>query len=241
VYYVMGSFTSNGGLVPVERRIPVEAGGAAEWNTIAALLVGPSEAELGATPAMYTLVPEGTRLLDLRVDNGIATIDLSGEFESGGGSASAKGRLAQVVYTLTQFAHISGVRFEIDGTPVTTFSDAGLDLGTPVDRMTYTDQLPAVFIDEPAWGGTIGNPAHLEGLANVFEATFRFRLLDAAGRTHAEGPLHATCGSGCWGEWSAEFPYSVQAAGPGTLQVWEPSAVDGSPTNLTTYPITLTP
>lgn len=241
VYYVQGSFTGNGGLVPVERRVPVEPGGAAELATVVALLAGPNDAELGATPAMYTLMPEGTRLLDLRVDEGVATIDFSGEFESGGGSASAKGRLTQVVYTLTQFPHITGVRFEIDGTPVTSFSDAQLDLSSPVDRMTYTDQLPAIFIDQPAWGGTLGNPAHLVGLANVFEATFRFRLTDAGGRSLADGPLMATCGTGCWGEWDATVPYAVPASGPGILQVWEPSAVDGSPTNLTEYPVTLTP
>lgn len=241
IYLALGDFTGNGGLVPVERSVPVEPGGAADLAAIAALLAGPNDAELGATPSMYTLMPEGTRLLELRVDDGIATIDLSGEFESSGGSASAKGRLAQVVYTLTQFPHITGVRFEIDGTPVTTFSDAQLDLSAPVDRTTYTDQLPAIFIDQPAWGGTLANPAHLEGLANVFEATFRFRLLEASGRSLADGPLMATCGSGCWGEWGVTVPYAVAARGPGTLRVWEPSAVDGSPTNRTEYPVTLTP
>ncbi len=241
IYLALGSFTGNGGLVPVERKVPVEPGGAAELATIVALLAGPNDIELGATPAMYTLMPEGTRLLELRVDDGIATIDFSSEYESGGGSASAKGRLAQVVYTLTQFPHITGVRFEIDGTPVTTFSDAGLDLSAPVDRRTYTDQLPAIFIDRPAWGGTLANPAHLAGLANVFEATFRFRLVDAAGRSLADGPLTATCGTGCWGEWAVTVPYAVPTRGPGTLQAWEPSAVDGSPTNLTEYPVTLTP
>src|SRR5258705_94210 len=82
---------------------------------------------------------------------GFATVDLSGEF-AGGGSASAKGRLAQVVYTLTQFPAITGVRFKIDGKAVTTFTDAAIDLSGAVDRMTYTDQLPAIFVDQPAWG-----------------------------------------------------------------------------------------
>lgn len=241
IYLALGSFTGSGGLVPVERKVPVEAGGAADLAAIVALLAGPNEAELSTTPAMYTLMPEGTRLLELRVDDGIATVDFSGEYESGGGSASANGRLAQVVYTLTQFPHITGVRFEIDGTPVTTFSDARLDLSAPVDRLTYADQLPAIFVDEPAWGGTLANPASLGGLANVFEATFRFRLLDASGRSLADGPLMARCGTGCWGEWDATVPYAVPARGPGMLQVWEPSAVDGSPTNRTEYPVTLTP
>lgn len=243
VYFVLGSFTENGGLVPVERRIPLlePVGLSAERAAMDALVAGPNAAELGARPAMFTLLPEGTRFLGLELADGVATVDLSGAFESGGGSASAKGRLAQVAYTLTQFPTIRAVRFRIDGTLVTVFSDARLPLDQPVDRMTYTDQLPAIFIDEPAWGGTLGQPAHLAGLANAFEATFQVRILDAGRRSLADGPAMATCGTGCWGTWDLTVPYSVAAAGPGTLQAYELSAADGSVVNLAEYPVTLTP
>jgi hypothetical protein len=238
-YFFLGSFVDNAGLVPVLREIPkTQAVGAA---AMAALIDGPKGAELGARPAMYTTVPDGTRVLGLTIDAGVATVNLSKEFASGGGSASVLGRLAQVVYTLTQFPTIKTVTFELDGEPVSTFSGEGVVLDKPVGRADYTNQLPAIFVDRPAWGGVLGGSARLVGLANVFEATFRVRILDSAGRALAAEPVMASCGTGCWGTFDVTVPYNVGKAGWGTLQVYEPSAKDGSPTNLTEYPVWLTP
>lgn len=238
-YFLLGSFVDNAGLVPVLREIPrTKAVGAA---AMAALLAGPNDEEMGARPAMYTTVPEGTRFLGLTIDAGVATVNLSREFEAGGGSASVLGRLAQVVYTLTQFPTVQGVRFELDGEPVTVFSGQGVILDKPVGRTDYTDQLPAIFVDRPAWGGVLADPARLVGMANVFEAQFRVKILDGAGRTLALAPVMATCGTGCWGTFDVTIPYTVNAAGWGTLQVFEPSALDGSVTKLTEYPVWLKP
>ncbi|HET9851647.1 MAG TPA: GerMN domain-containing protein [Candidatus Limnocylindrales bacterium] len=238
-YFFLGSFVDNAGLVPVLREIPkTQAVGAAAMR---ALLDGPNDDELGARPAMYTTVPEDTRFLGLRIDDGIATVNLSREFERGGGSASVLGRLAQVVYTLTQFPTIHGVSFELDGDPVTVFSGEGVVLDAPVDRADYADQLPAVFVDRPAWGGVLANPGRITGLANVFEATFQARILDGAGRSLVSSPVMATCGTGCLGTFDATLHYAVPKAGWGTLQVYVLSAENGSRQDLTEYPVWLTP
>ena len=238
-YFFLGSFVDNAGLVPVLREIPkTQAVGA---SAMAELLEGPNDDELGARPAMYTDIPEGTRFLGLTIDNGIATVNLSREFESGGGTASAIGRLSQVVYTLTQFPTVTGVSFQIDGVPKPVFGGDGTTFDGPVGREDYTDQLPAIFVDRPAWGGVPGNPARLVGVANVFEATFRAEILDAAGRTLASSPVMATCGTGCWGTFDVTMGYAIGEAGWGTLRVFEPSAKDGSATNTTEYPVWLTP
>jgi hypothetical protein len=200
---------------------------------------------------MYTTIPEGTRLLGLTIANGVATVNLSKEFESGGGSASVLGRLAQVVYTLTQFPTVKSVSFELDGQPVTTFSGEGIVLAHPVGRADYTDQLPAIWVDRPAWGAAIGNPARVAGLANVFEATFRISIYGAE-PTGFDGGLHfapkladvqvmATCGTGCWGSFDATIEYSVNVAQWGWLRVYDLSAKDGSNENVTEYPVWLTP
>lgn len=52
---------------------------------------------------------------------------------------------------------------------------------------------------------------------------------------------HHRRGTGCWGEWDLSVPYSVPAAASGKLQAYELPAADGSPINLTEYPVTLTP
>ena len=238
-YFFLGSFVDNAGLVPVLREIPkTQAVGAAAMR---ALLEGPNATEMGARPAMYTVVPEGTRFLGLRIEDGIATVNLSREFEQGGGSASVLGRLAQVVYTLTQFPTVDGVRFELDGQPVEVFSGEGVVLEDPVSRADYRDQLPAVFVDRPAWGGVLASPARVVGGANVFEATFQLRLLDGEGRRLADATLTATCGTGCWGTFDESIPYTVSRAGWGRLQTFVLSAADGSVVDLTEYPVWLTP
>jgi hypothetical protein len=238
-YFLLGSFQDNAGLVPVLRVIPKTKGvGAAAMDE---LLQGPNDDEMGARPAMYTTIPDGTQFLGLTIDGGVATVNLSKEFQSGGGSASVVGRLAQVVYTLTQFPTVKSVLFQIDGQPVTVFGGEGVVLDEPVGRDDYTNQLPAIFVDRPAWGGVLGNPARLVGMANVFEATFRVQILDASEHVLAAGPVMATCGTGCWGTFDVTIPYHVAKAGWGILRVFEPSAKDGSPVNVTEYPVWLTP
>jgi germination protein M len=238
-YFFLGSFTGDAGLVPVLREIPkTQAVGAAAMT---ALLAGPNETELAARPAMYTAIPDGSRFLGLRIDGGVATVDLSREFESGGGSASVFGRLAQVVYTLTQFPTIQTVKFELDGAPVTVFSGEGVVLDHPVGRADYTDQLPAIWVDRPAWGGVLGNPGRVTGLANVFEAQFQVMVMDGAGHALTDQPVTATCGTGCWGTFDVTIQYSVATAQWGTLRVYDRSAKDGSPEHVVDYPVWLTP
>jgi len=238
-YFILGSFTDNAGLVPVLREIPkTKAVGAA---AMAALLQGPNERELGARPAMYTAIPDDTQFLGLTIVDGVATVNLSKEFQAGGGSVSVIQRLAQVVYTLTQFPSVTAVSFEIDGAATGVFGGNGTTFNRPVERADYTDQLPAIFVDRPAWGGVLASPARFVGVTDAFEATFRAEILDGAGRTLAASTVMATCGSGCWGDFDVTFRYVVGKAGWGTLRVFEQSAEDGSPTSVTEYPVWLTP
>lgn len=238
-YFFLGSFTHPAGLVPVLREVPKTQ--AVATAAMTALIAGPNAAEMAARPAMYTTLPDGTRLLGLSIADGVATVNLSKEFESGGGSASVLGRLAQVVYTMTQFSTVKSVTFQLDGQPVTTFSGEGVVLDHPVGRGDYTDQLPAIWVDRPAWGAAIGNPARVTGVANVFEASFRVAILDASGTKLADTQAMASCGTGCWGTFDVTIQYGVGAAQWGTLRVYELSAKDGSVVNQTDYPVWLTP
>ena len=124
----------------VERVLPESE--AVASAAVEALIAGPTEAELATWPAITSSIPEGTRLLGLTVVDGVAQIDLSGEFESGGGSFSMISRLAQVVYTLDQFPTIDAVEFSIDGTKVTIFSNEGLTLDRPQTLDDYAKLLP---------------------------------------------------------------------------------------------------
>jgi hypothetical protein len=238
-YFFLGSFTGNAGLAPVARTIPkTQAVGAAAMR---ALLNGPNDSELGASPAFYTTIPDGTRFLGLDVSNGVATVNLSREFEAGGDAISVLGRLAQVVYTLTQFPSVDHVAFEVEGSPLTAFSGDGVVLDHPVGRADYEGQLAPIFVDRPVWGATIDNPVRIAGTADVFEAQFLFVLADAKGRILAQGPIHASCGTGCRGTYDITVPYTVQGSLSGTLKVYDRSEKDGSVIDAIEYPVTLTP
>lgn len=116
-------------------RAPAVAG-----NAIRALIEGPTADEEGA--GLASTVPDDTLLLGLSIEDGLATIDLSREFESGGGSFSMTSRLAQVVYTLTRFQSIDQVAFRLDGEPVTVFSNEGIVLDRPVDNADFVSAVP---------------------------------------------------------------------------------------------------
>jgi hypothetical protein len=237
-YFYLGGELGTAGLVPLAREVPeTQAVARAAMN---ALLAGPT-ADESTERDIASALPVGSRLLGLSIENDVATVDLSSEFESGGGSMSVFVRLGQVVYTLTQFPTVESVVFEIEGRPVTVFSSEGIVLDGPVGRDDYEDLLPAIFVDRPAYGAGLGNPARITGSANVFEAAFLVTLLDGSGATIAQVPAMATCGTGCRGTFDLTVPYSVPEAGWGTLRVWDGSAKDGSPENVREYPVWLTP
>jgi hypothetical protein len=226
-------------LVAVQREIPqtLAVGRAAVEQTI----VGPSQAEESASPGLFTSIPDGTTLLGLEVKDGLATVNLSKEFESGGGSSSMFGRLAQIVYALTQFPTVDRVAFELDGLPVTVFSGEGIVLDKPSVRADYESFLPAIFVDGPAYGATLDNPARIVGVANVFEASFEIEIRDVTGHTLVKRPLMASCGTGCWGTFDVTIPYSVGSPQRGSVVVYDLSPKDGSVENLRSYPVLLVP
>ena len=180
---LLGSFTGNSGLVPVLREVPQTTGVAGA--AMRALLAGPNAEELGARPAMYTDIPDGTRLLGLAISNGVATVNLSAEFGAAATHSSATGRLAQVVYTLTQFPTVTRVRYPAGRLPSPVAARRG-----PV-ATTSSAELPAIFVDRPAWGAAAGNPVKVTGVANVFEATFRVQVQDANGHVLADKQVMA--------------------------------------------------
>jgi hypothetical protein len=238
-YYVLNGEPGVTGLVPTLRVVPKTTGVARA--AMEALL--DSDKVRDTYPQLATAVPAGTKLLGISIKNGVATVDLSREFESGGGSASAMFRLGQVVYTLTQFSTVRSVLFQVEGETVTTFGPEGIVLEGPQSRRDFRDQLPTIFVDRPAFGAAAGNPARVTGNADVFEATFRMAILDASGKVLTDRQAMATCGGGCEprGTFDVTLQYDVAKAQWGTLRVYYGSAKDGSPQDIRDYPVWLTP
>ncbi len=243
-------------LVPVLRTVPRST--ATATAAMKALLAGPSAKERAPTWPIKTLIPAGSKLLGIEISGGLATVDLSAEFASlspddvwDGGSYSLHGRVAQVVYTLTQFTTVDRVNFKLDGKPVKVLfgmpdpesgASEAIAMDKPVTRATYRDHfLPLIFVDRPAWGAALLNPGRVTGLANVNEAQFRIALLDGNDKVLLDAPVLASCGTGCWGAFDVTLSYDVPIAQWGTLRVWDISEYSGRPAAVREYPVYLRP
>jgi hypothetical protein len=228
-------FLRNEGVALAHRTVPATT--ATSRAALEQLLAGPSTAERGI--GMGTAIPADTRLVDIDVAGGIATVELSTEFGLGGGTLSMTARLAQVVYTLTQFPTVSAVVFAENGVPITMFGTEGIMIDGPLGRADYESVTPMIFVDGPAPFDMVGDTIRVYGTANVFEAQFVVRLTDVAGTVLYEGPQMATSGTGTRGTFDFTIRPTVTTPGRGVLRLWEPSAMDGSDTNVVEIPVEL--
>jgi len=231
-------FDGEGGqrLAVVHRTVPAtRAVGTAALHE---LLGGPTDTDVA--DGVGTQVPPGTTLNGLSVSHGVATVDLSHDYFSGGSAVSEWTRLGQVVFTISQFGTVDGVEIQLDGDPIRPFAQDGSFLGRPWTREDFELIAPALVVESPLPGDTVGSPVEIAGTADVFEATVSLRLLDANGHELATGFTTATCGSGCRGTFSTTLAYHVDHDQQGTALVFESSAKDGSPINVVEVPVTLT-
>lgn len=205
---------------------------------VTALLDGPTADERRADVA--SAVPDGVDLLGLTIEEGTAFIDLSDEFESGGGSTSVLLRLAQLTYTLTQFASVDDVVLLLEGERVEVFSGEGVMTDEPMTRRRFAPWLPPILVQTPAIGERAASPIVISGTANVFEANVSISIVDANGDEIVRTFTTATCGTGCRGTFEAPVRYDVPTTQRGIVRVYEASAMDGRPTNVVEIPVVLT-
>jgi hypothetical protein len=217
-------FVRSGKLFLTERGVPAtQAVGRA---ALTQLLDGPSGTERNA--GVTSLVPSGTTLLGLEIHDGIAFADFSTEFR--GNAEIPPMRVGQVVWTIGQFSTVDSVVIKVNG---------GEIYETPQTTDAYERFLPAISVQSPTIGATVSSPVTIAGSANVFEATVSLRILDQNGLEVARGFTTATCGTGCRGTYSTTLSYNVDHDQPGTVEVFESSAKDGSPINVVSIPVTL--
>jgi germination protein M len=207
---------------------------------IEAVLEGPLsfEQDYGLT----TAVPEGTQLLGLTIDDGVANVDLTSEFESGGGSASMQMRLAQIVYTITQFPTVEGVVFSLDGEPIEVLGGEGVIIDHPLTRRDYVDLLPPILVTSPTFGTEVSSPVVVRGSANVFEANVTVKILDENEEVVGETFTTATCGTGCRGTYRVAVPFEVDHEQDGWVVVHDDDAAGaGRPPHEVRIPVRLVP
>ncbi len=199
-----------------------------------ALLAGPTARERAI--GMSTDIPAGTTLRRLTIAGGVATVDLSSAFTAAGTKSAMTARLAQVVYTLTQFPSVGkGVLFKIDGAAVTSFGATGIDLAHPQRRADYESVTPPIFVDEPGslrhgerHAARVGHGRRLRG--HVPGPVGRGRAAQDAHRDGDLGQRHERhlrlqCRAAC------------RQHDGGKLTVWDASAENGAALHTVTIPL----
>ena len=212
--------------------------GAPATAAMNALLGRPNAREKAA--GLGTAIPLGTKLNGLTIEDGVARVDLSGAFASGGGSLSMRARVAQVVYTLTQFSTVRAVEFLVDGELVVAIGGEGIAVDGPQRRSDWADLLPAIFVETPAVGDTVRSPLTARGTAMAFEATFVLEVLDKSGDVIAKKVVMATVGAPERGRFAARIPFSA-VEGRIVLYAYVESMADGSRLNEVRIPLRTRP
>lgn len=119
---------SSGYLAPERREIPKVAGIARE--TMIQLCRGPSP-ENGLMPT----IPPGVEVKSIKIEDGLATVDFSGELKKNhwGGSSGEMLTVYSIVNTLTQFSTVKRVQILVDGKIMDTLA-GHLDTRKPLER-----------------------------------------------------------------------------------------------------------
>lgn len=132
-------FSDEDGLYLKSQKLPIEKGGLIDEARAAldALVNGPTDPKLGKT------LPEGTKLLSLKVEGGVAFVDLSAEVIANheGGSSGELLTIYSIVNTLTlNFAEIKEVQLLVDGKKEDTIA-GHIDITQPLgpDRKLIKD------------------------------------------------------------------------------------------------------
>jgi spore germination protein GerM len=208
---------------------PAVARGAVE-----ALLTGPDERE--AQLGMSTAVPTGTELRSIDIEGGEASVDLTGTFAAGGGSLSMQLRVAQVVFTLTQFETVERVTILLDGQAVDAIGGEGID-ATDLTRADVTSVTPAILVESPVPFQAVEADLQVTGASNTFEATLLYELRDSVGEIVDQGFATATAGSGTWGTFAFALDTRTAAVGPALLTLWQEDADSGDRVDVYEVPL----
>lgn len=121
-------FADADGYLQAEQRIINKTAGIAR-QTIHELCRGPRNQNLSAT------IPDGTRLLDINIRDGLCTVNFSRELVTNhsGGSGAENTTVYSIVNTLTQFSSIEQVQILVDGAIVESIA-GHLDTSVPLTR-----------------------------------------------------------------------------------------------------------
>ena len=119
----------------VKRSIPKDD---SPLSTAMKLLLKGPDSTIAAERNCQSLIPEGTKLLSIKIQNGVAYLDFSEDFEINPfGVEGYNAQLMQIVYTATSFSTVKSVQFLIEGEKKEYLGSEGQWIGSPLSRNAF--------------------------------------------------------------------------------------------------------
>ena len=167
----------------------------------------------GALRAETVRVPRTTAVAaaSLRALGLDATLSISGGTARVDLPHTTPARIAEVVYTLTQYRSIRRVDLAGRG---------------PLMRRDVAAFVPPILIESPPDGASVPATFRARGVASVFEATFVLELV-VAGKVEERRTVTASAGAPELGTFDAVL--HARRPGPAQLVAFAPSAENGTP------------
>ena len=163
--------------------------------------------------------PAGARLRGLQIDQGTATVELSGTDLAAQPGPARRWPLQALVHTLTQFPTVQRV----------VVRSGGRAISRPLARDPDL-RLAPIALAEPAPGALVeGDRLVVKGEASVYEGTVSLRLRDDQGQVMAQGHATAAEGAPGRGPFSGLLSFTPPASPHSwTVEAFEVSAEDGA-------------
>jgi len=193
------------------------------------------------TPGATTVIPLDTKVLGIKVDNGLATVDFSREvLKANVGSSGEALGIQSIVNTLTEFPDIQKVSFTVEGKVDEQTRDWWGHVGLydqPFERNLSVVWEPVIWITSPQPGEKITSPVKVTGTARVFEATVNLRVLDEKGNKLAETHTMATAGAPERGTFETDIEFPKPSTDKGYVEALWYSPKDGSELDKVRVPV----
>ena len=92
----------------------------------------------GSTDGTHTTtIPEGTKLLEVKLETNGVHVNLSAKFTEGGGSTSMVGRLGQIIYTASSINPTDPIWLNVEGEPLEVLGGEGMIVEQPMTRKDF--------------------------------------------------------------------------------------------------------
>ncbi|MDF9408063.1 GerMN domain-containing protein [Pelotomaculum isophthalicicum JI] len=193
------------------------------------------------TPGAVRVLPAGTKIRGISVQDGLATVDFSRDvLRANVGASGEELGIQSIINTVTEFPGVQKVSFLVEGTvdqeAKNWWGHVGL-YSQPFARDVAKVYEPAIWLTSPAPDQVVASPLEVRGSARVFEATVSARLLDDSGKELASGFATAAQGAPGRGDFVLPLKYQVNSPGKGKVEVYWKSPKDGKEMDKVVIPV----